>query len=405
MKKTAFVILLTVLFAFCSCNTEKSEIKSEPAENKETEYFKAVWLNYNELSMSGAEPDENVFRNKAQEIISELSEHGFNRIIMQVRPFSDAFYNSEIFPSSRYLAGVQGGDVPFDALEIMLDEAHKRGIKLDAWINPYRVLYSIDINLLSENNPAKIFLNDESKQKNVVITDNAVYYNPAKSEVKKLIVDGVREILDNYDVDGIHFDDYFYPPTDSGFDFDDYSVYVSEGGRLSLDDWRRENVSALISEIYSLVKSKNENLIFSVSPMGNIDKDYNSCYADIYKWCAEEGYIDYIIPQLYFGFENENMPYISTAEKWLEIERCKYVNIAFGLAFYKCGREDTYAGTGSGEWINNENIIERQIRYILSNDKINGFCLYSYSYIFSENINENCKKELQNAESVIQYKK
>lgn len=400
----AVIIILSIIsFVFSSCKINiKPQNETVIPKTDESEFIKAVWLNYNELAMKN-EPDksEKAFREKIQTVINNCADNGFNRIIFQVRPFCDAFYNSSVFPASAYLSGVQGAYIGYDALEIAVEYAKQRNIKIDAWINPFRAAYDTDTAKLSEDNPAKKWLANESTQRNVIILDNGIYLNPAKSEVQKTVLDGVREILENYKVDGIHIDDYFYPTADESFDLTEYNEYLQSGGALSQADWRRENINTLVSQMYSAVKSYDENLVFSVSPSGNIEKNINSYYADVKLWCSEEGYVDVIMPQLYYGFNNEKMPFEKVFNEWVSIKTADSVRLCIGLAFYKYTKEDLYAGTGINEWTENNDIISRQIELIADSESCDGFALYSYSYVFSEKLREFCNNELQIIKNMI----
>ena len=403
MRK-CIIILVAFVFLLTSCtSTENAQPKVEKAPQSAAEGINAVWINYNELAMkSETDKSEAAFRKKAEEIMKNCSEFGFDRVIVQVRPFCDAFYKSDLFPASEYLSGSQGVYIGYDVLRIMCEYARKYSLKIDAWLNPYRVSYKSDINVLCEDNIARKWYCSEDNNRNVIVLENGIYFNPAKDAVHKLIVDGVREILNNYDVDGVHIDDYFYPTTDASFDEAEYSAYTSSGGKMSLDEWRRENVNSLVSDIHTAVKAKNENLIFSISPSGDIEKNVTDYYADIPEWCETGGYADWIIPQLYYGFNNENKPFEEVCLKWLSLERSETVKLSFGLAVYKYGREDKYAGSGMTEWQENTDIISRQISYFKTQNINVGFVLYSYSYIFSENFVKSYGMELQTIKNMIQ---
>jgi len=169
-------------------------------------------------------------------------------------------------------------------------------IAIDAWINPYRVSYDKDYSNLSADNPARIWI-EQGRKDIVKVTDNGIFYNPSSFDAQKLVLDGVREIIENYPVSGIHIDDYFYPTTDEGFDSSEYADYINKGGYLTLGDWHRENVNSLIEQIYITVHSYNDELVFSVSPSGDIEKNYENYYADVGLWMSEKGYCDMIIPQ------------------------------------------------------------------------------------------------------------
>ena len=201
--------------------------------------IRAVWVNYNELSMKAQNGGtEAQFTEKAKKITTDIASAGLNTVIVHVRPFCDAFYPSELFPWTSYLTGTQGKAVDYDPLQIFIDCAKACNLSVQAWINPYRVLLSRDESKLAENNPARKFL-DAGKSENLLLTDTGIYLNPASSEAQALIIDGVREIVKNYDIDAVHMDDYFYPTTDPAVDSASYAAYQKAGGKLSLSDWRR----------------------------------------------------------------------------------------------------------------------------------------------------------------------
>lgn len=406
MKRTILLIIicLVVLTEFSSCAVIKREnrINTTDGINTEGKKIYAVWVSYNELSMkSETDKSEKAFAEKAENIMKNCNQNGFNRVIVQVRPFSDAFYRSEFFPFSEYLSGKQGVDPGYDALKLLCDAAKRYNLKIDAWINPYRVSYDTDFTKLSPDNPA-VKLIEHGNYDDVIVLENGVFYNPASQKVQQLVLDGIREILENYSIDGIHIDDYFYPSRDESFDKNSYDAYIGNGGDLSLDNWRRSNVNTLVSLIYSTVKSYSQECLFTVSPCGDIDKNYNDYYADVKLWLSESGYCDIIMPQLYYGFNNENKPFEKTLESWTELRKCDGVLLCPGLAFYKYKTSDRFAGSGSNEWLENEDIISRQVSKILTNDKCNGFSLYSFSYIFGKNNDEICKKELQKIKNMLE---
>ncbi|MEG1614439.1 MAG: family 10 glycosylhydrolase [Oscillospiraceae bacterium] len=247
------------------------------------------------------------FELKISTMFKKLKDIGINTVIVHVRPFSDAFYKSSIYPYSKYITGTQGKDPNYDPLEIMCKQADLYGLKIHAWINPYRVLYSTNFSELDQKNPARIWKEDSILENDdwLIVTENGIYYNPSVPEVQKILIDGVREIIKNYDIDAIHMDDYFYPSTDENIDKPQYTTYLKNGGTRSLSDWRRDNVNIFVSGLYSAIKSENSNVKLGISPAGDIQKNYDTHYADINEWVSNDGYIDYIMPQLYYGFQNE----------------------------------------------------------------------------------------------------
>ena len=284
--KRVFCLLLAMLL-LCSCSVV-GKPKNKKSNGKE---ISAVWISYTELSMIDEDgSDEASFRAKISTMFDKCEKLGINTVFAQVRPFCDAMYPSEIFPWSKYLTGYQGDPVYYDPLEIMVDEAHTRGMGLHAWINPFRVSFDTDLDKLSKKNPAKILLSDEKTKDRVVTADGGLYLSPASTENHKLIVDGVREIIRNYEVDGIHIDDYFYPSTDESVDKVYYDRYKKSGGKLFYDKWRLEVISSFVSQMYTAVKSERSDCVFSISPAGNITNNYEEEYADVERWCSEKGY-------------------------------------------------------------------------------------------------------------------
>ena len=228
-----------------------------------------------------------------------------------------------------------------------------------------------------------------------VVKNKGIFYNPGSKSVTDLIVSGVVELVKNYNIDGIHFDDYFYP--DADIDLDTYQKYIEDGGTLSLDDYRYNNILNLIKEVNSQIKKVNKNILFGISPEGNIENDYKKHYLNISEILSKKDYIDYIMPQIYFGFENTTKPYIKTIKEWNELITDKRIKLIPALAFYKSGNTDKYAKDGKDEWINNKNIITRQVEEARKLSQYTGFSLFRYDSIFDDvNINDSNKEELNN---------
>lgn len=385
-KKIILSILLIFTLAGCSI--------AVPKENKtvtEEQYVKAVWITYYELSGFTQDSTEQDFRKKINKTFKELKSNGFNRVTVQVRPFADAFYKSDYFPVSSYCFKEQGSELIFDPLEIMVESAHKYKLSIEAWINPYRVSNSDDFSQLSKNNKAVEWQGTD----NLIVCDSGIYFNPASDEVTKLISNGVREIAENYDVDSICFDDYFYPSTDESIDKSSYAAYKKSKGDKSLADWRRENVSKMIQSVYSTVKSVDENITFGVSPASNAESNYNTLYADTQKWCTEKGYVDYICPQIYFGFQNENQPFMKTTKSWIQMADC---TLYVALPLYKAEKEDEFAGdNGKKEFIDNNNIIARQVTYLSKLSDVKGYYVFSYSSLKDNDETNNLYSAMQNS--------
>lgn len=376
---------------------DNTETTSEVQSENEKDLFAASWLSYIELSVKKGRETKEQYTAYIDGIFDNMNKVNVTDVFVQVRPFADAFYASSLFPSSAYAASEQGGEMPFDALKLITERAKEKNLNIHAWINPYRVSSNKDINALSKKNPAYLWY-EKGKSDDVVISDSGIYFNPASEKVRKLIVDGAKELLSNYDIKGIHIDDYFYFADCGDFDKNQYESYTSQGGSLSLSDWRRENVNCLVSSLYIAVKEFGQDKIFSVSPAGDMKKCYEESYADVSLWCREEGYCDIIIPQIYFGFENEKLPFEKCLSQWLSACEGNGSKLVIGLALYKSGQEDTYALEGKNEWTENSDVIFRQVK-LLREKGCRGFGLYSGTYInFSETF---LSQELHNLKSVV----
>ena len=399
MKKVILILLsLTILLCGCSFeaqNDEKQTVQPFISSVKKDEYIKSVWITYYELRELIGNRGENEFKRNVNGAFKELYLMGFNSVTVQVRAFADAFYESDYFPLSKYCFGEQGGEMKYDVLKILCECAKENKLRIEAWVNPYRVSFDKDINKLSDNNVAKKWYKTKKKS-NVYICKSGIYFNPASKDVTKLIVNGVSEIVKKYDVDAIHFDDYFYPDTNKKIDSAEYKKY---GGKTSLSTFRRNCVSLMIKEVNKAVKSADSTAEFIISPAANIDNDYNNLYADVKRWAGDKSYCDGICPQVYFGFKNVYQPFMFTVKKWAKFTEN---NLYIGLPLYKCGKKDKYAALNDEEAINefknSEKIIARQINYLAKIDDIKGFYVFSYSSLFDEK----CKKEVENMIKAIQ---
>ena len=388
MKKVIPLILI-LCFAFSSCSLPQKN--TQPVVQK-NEYRKAVWIAYYELSEFTKGKSEYEFEQKINDEFSKLSSYGFNTVTVQIRPCADAFYLSEYFPSSVYFNGTQGGEMLYDPLEIMCSVAQKYKLNIEAWINPYRVSQDDDYTKLSPDNFA-------IKNKKITkVVDGKIYFNPAYDKVTDLIVNGVKEIVENYNISAIHFDDYFYPTQCKNFDKKEYKKY---GGDLSLTDWRRQNVTNMVKRVYETIKTVNKNIEFGISPASNIENDKNSLYADIETW-VKNRYVDYICPQVYFGFKNVYQPFMFTVKKWVKLCENTDVDLYIGLPLYKANTKDKYAAENDksiiNEFKNKNDIIARQITYVSKIDKIKGYYIFSFSQLTSEN----AKEEVSNMFKVMQ---
>lgn len=339
--------------------------------------WRAAWVSYLEWAEMDFSSQE-TFRAGAAQLMDNCAALGLNTVLAQVRPFGDALYPSRLYPWSHLCTGTQGQDPGFDPLDILITEAHVRGLSLEAWVNPYRLR-------ASAAQPAALApSNLACTHPDWVWTDpdtGGLYLNPACPEAARYVVQGVAELVQNYPVDGIHFDDYFYPTTDAGFDSASYQAYKNKGGSLSLAAWRRQNVNDLVKQVYAAVKQADGEVLFGISPQGNMDNNYNKQFIDVKKWLSEEGYLDYICPQVYFGFKNSTCPYEQTVEEWNDLIQNK-VQLVVGLSPYKVGLEDAYAGNGRWEWANSGDILARMVETARKEEHYQGFALFRYNSVF-----------------------
>ena len=376
--------------------TETPKITPAPVAEEE---MKAFWISY--LEFSTTKQTEAQFKKKINTMFDNCVSYGMNTVIVQVRPFSDAMYKSDYFPWSKYASGTQGTDPGYDPLKIMVDLAHKKGLKIQAWLNPYRItLGSTSASSLASGHPAKKWMNstNENTKRNVLSYGGNLYYNPSKSAVRTLIVNGVKEIIKNYDIDGIHFDDYFYPSFDNSnyqnvFDAPEYETYVEnceEAGTEpnSIVSWRRGNVNKLVRAVYAAVKESDPNVVFGISPAGNIDNLLSNVkyYANVKTWMSNTNYVDYICPQIYWSFQNKVCPYAETVDRWISLKKSDTVKLYIGIAVYRAGTD------AETEWKNSSDVLKRQIVYGRSKKEVSGFCFFRYDSFLAAT----SKKELAN---------
>ena len=393
MKKEYYLILIIFLLVIIYIFVPKDTLK-EDKSFADTEK-RAVFISYIELGNNLRGKSSSDMKTTINTMLDTAKDFGFNMIILQVRSFSDAIYKSSIFPSSRSVVNTEGDELPFDILKYFIEKAHQKKLELHAWINPYRISNDNDITIISKENPAYDMLNTTE----VEVNEKGIYYNPASSKVESLILEGIEEIITNYDVDGIHFDDYFYPAS-STIDQKEYNEVLEENSSITLQEYRLNIISSLIKKTYDLIKSYDKSLVFGISPDGNIDNNYNSNYVDTMKFCTEEGYLDYIMPQVYYGFLNSVKPFEETVKSWNNLITNK-IELIPALAFYKTGNIDKYAKEGSNEWLEYNNIIAREVLLSRKLSNYSGFAIFRYDSIFNTNLTDVTFKEKENLKNIL----
>ncbi len=327
-------------------------------------------------------------------LVDNLKRANFNTVLFQVRPNNDAFYPSQINPWSRWLAGAEGRSLGFDPLDFMIKEAHKRGLEFHAWLNPYRVMGATKLrkaaylNTLDRNNFARRYPHCVLEVKR---TDGlySLLLNPGDPRVVRHIRATVREIVEKYPVDAIHFDDYFY--LYSGMGNVDLSTFRQYNPRkLSLEDWRRSNVDSVIrgvkEELTLFNQRSGRRVVFGVSPFGIWAnrksmstgsptgglQSFYAQYADTRGW-VRKGWVDYIVPQLYWPFSHDVAAYAALADWWADTVKGTNVNLYIGHGVYRLGAER--------KWHRNE--VADQLRFNMTRPEINGSVFFSYRSLFS----------------------
>ena len=347
-------------------------------------------------------------RAEAIAILDQAKSIGMNLIVFQVRPTGDAFYRSNYFPWSKYIRGAQGVAPGYDPLEFWTTEAHRRGMAIHAWVNPYRIStngavqdatgeWKADLTGFCDGHPAL-------KHPDWVVpyADGRLYFDPGIPAVRKYVTDAAMEIVQRYEVDGIHFDDYFYPyPKNDAegrrIEFDDSKSFAKYGKKFdSIHDWRRENVNTLLRELHRRIRKANTSrreVVFGVSPFaiwrnrgcdprGSETTGLQSCdaiYADSLTW-VENAYVDYIAPQIYWTFETKAAPYDQVATWWVALcERHPDVTLVIGMGAHRIG-----TGDDDSPWRTSDQFT-RQLDYNASHSNvIRGQILFGWPQ-FSQN--------------------
>ena len=331
--------------------------------------YRAVWVSYLEWQQVDISTPE-TFSGDIAVILDNIRNLGATVVLAQVRPFGDALYPSSYYPFSHLCTGQQGRDPGYDPLALLVQAAHDRGLALEAWVNPYRIQAGLTPALCGAS-PAKLHPDW------VKYTDTGAYLDPANTAVRQYIADAVGELCANYDVDGIHFDDYFYPTTDPAFDAADYAA---SGTALTQDDWRRENVNALVELCHAT--ARRYGVRFGVAPVGDPEQNYALQYSDAARW-LRQGTVDYLMPQLYWGQEyvkdgDTSHSLARLAGAWAALPRAAGVRLYAGLGAYRIGAGD---GSDAGsEWVSGRALADQL--NLLDRLGVQGAGLYRYASLF-----------------------
>ncbi len=370
--------LLLVLLSYQQATDIQAQVKPE---------LRAVWV-ATVVNIDWPSPGNYDTDSQKAEFIKLLDMHqanGMNAMVVQVRPAGDAFYPSQYEPWSQWLTGAQGRPPSpyYDPLEFMVSETHKRNMEFHAWMNPYRAEFKIGESSISPTHITKLhpdwFLTYGDKR----------YFDPGNKEVQQFVTNVVKDVVARYNVDAIHFDDYFYPYRIAGKEFPDEVNYNRYGNGMNKEDWRRSNVDSVILSLAKAIKSENKKCQFGISPFGvwrNADKDpdgsntkagqtnYDDLYADILLW-LKNGWIDYVAPQLYWEFGHKAAPYEILVDWWGKHTYGR--NCYIGLGIYRAGSNTA--------WKDNTQLL-RQIEALRNTPNIQGMIFFS-SKTFEKNPN------------------
>ncbi|MCY7692214.1 family 10 glycosylhydrolase [Bacillus altitudinis] len=363
LKKISMTVLTLVFMGVFLLIPSSSLARSMPKGKLEsTREMRAVWVasvyNLDWPSKKGLPADEQ--KQEFIQLLDDIKAMNMNAVIMQIKPTADAFYPSKFGPWSEYLTGTQGKDPGYDPLEFMIEEAHKRGLEFHAWFNPYRITMNhTDLNQLSADHPAK------AHPDWTIAYGNQLYFNPGIPDAQDFIVDGIEEVVKNYDIDAVHMDDYFYPNKIAGVPFPDQETYETYGQKFThIEDWRRDNVNELVKQINNTIKKEKPYVKFGISPFGvwrNIKDDptgsnttagmtnYDDLYADTREW-IQQHHIDYITPQIYWSIGFKPAAYDVLTKWWSNEVKGQPVHLYIGQATYKINQNSDPAWSDPEEY-------------------------------------------------------
>ena len=451
-KKALAIIFTAAIIAlqlFTGCSSSQQE---ERGSGKTY----AVWFSYLEYEELCSGMSKKEFTEFAKECAANLSKAGFNTIYIQAVAFTDALYDSSVYPPSSHIPGgiqsakateskskdsgihtgvgfgigfgkggwtrtgvevsigMEGraGNYPeeeesswakasYDPLKILVTQMKKKNIRTEAWINPMRSVKEEEL----ESLPDDFIVKKWAKQKKgrAFLHQGRWYLNPYYPEVLRLITKCASELVQNYEIDGIHIDDYFYPASlPEEIDAEEFEKERQKHPKLTLKQFRTVNVDAMVRQIYTAVKKANPELTFGISPSGNIQTCRNSLFADPAHW-TKQGTVDYLAPQIYWGFLHPAKPFAATLNEWKQITAGTNVKLIAGLAAYKTGSaQSTNNPEADAEWQNSSRILADQTLAAIKAD-YEGIACFRYASLFSPSpVNlSHAEKELAALEDVM----
>jgi len=398
MKRLLATICMALLLSGCSGPWERIFVKRD-----ESTKIHAIWVAFPDYEKILMGKTRQQFEVEVHNMMTNLESLGINTIYLHASFYTDAIYESQYYPWSIYASGTLGKPLDYDPFEIILNEATLSKIKVEAWINPLRSLREDEIVKVDDKYPIKQWYNDKVLRKqNLMLVDGRYYMNPGSEDVIELIENVVEELIGKYNISGIHIDDYFYPAGVANQDAETYQKYVVENPEASIEEYRVSTINNLVRRMFLKIKNIKSGLVFSISPIANIERNLTENYADVEKWITEGGYCDVIIPQIYFGFEHDLMPFEEVVKSWEQIMN-KKVRIVYGLSAYKIGENDAMAGSGKSEWIESIGILANQYKVVSKSKYYDGIALYRYYMMFypEKRIKEQMKVELSKLKDMI----
>ncbi|WP_447641009.1 MULTISPECIES: glycoside hydrolase family 10 protein [Chitinophagaceae] len=379
--KTFFNFLTVIAFGvvFNACNkhdgsvpdTQQSTVESFTIPKKE---MRAVWM----ATAYGLDWPQSIYDVAAQkqqyiDYLDKFKSLNINAIFVQIKGMGDAFYSSPYEPWSAAITGTRDKDPGYDVLKFMVDKAHEKGMEFHAWLNPYRIATR------ASSSTAYPALHSSIQPDWVVSHEKIQIYNPALPEVRQRLSDIVKDIISKYDVDGIHFDDYFYPdPSSAGSMVSDKSDYETYGaGYASIEDFRRDNVNKAIKGVHDVIIATRPEVVFSIAPSPNDSYNYNTLYADVLKWNME-GWIDVVIPQLYQPIGAASSDFKERLQWWHQFRYQATMMVGYG--YYRFGDPTAPSAFQSTSELENEYALTKKYKACL------GHVLYSAKYIMTNSI-------------------
>lgn len=376
-QSTRTITLLTGNVAVQQPEPIPQDVISQPQPHRPSA-LRGVWVStvYNlDWPSAGSYGNQEKQKQEYVRMLDELQDMGMNAVFVQVRPAGDALYPSSLVPWSKYLTGTQGKDPGYDPVAFMIEETHRRGMQFHAWFNPFRATTEAKTETLAANSVVKKY------PQWIVNSSNKLYINPGIPEARQHIIATIMEVVNRYDIDGVHLDDYFYPSNGTFPDDATYRAYGNGFGDKA--EWRRYNINQFVQQLDQSIKGVKPQVQFGISPFGvwrNIANDstgsdtkagvtaYDHMHADVRTW-IQHGWIDYVTPQIYWSMSFAPAQYDKLVAWWSNEVRGTDVTLYIGHAPYKLG-------TSEAGWQNAQEIIN-QLNYNTLHPEVKGSIFFS----------------------------